>query len=45
MASIRSYNHQVFTIKQNKKSLTPYDDKMYILEDSITALPYRHKII
>ena len=26
MASIRSYNHQVFTIKRNKKPLTPYDD-------------------
>ena len=26
----RSTNHQLFTIEQNKKSLTPCDDKRYL---------------
>jgi hypothetical protein len=40
--SIRSYNHQLFSINQNKKSLSTYDDKRYILDDGISTLPYGH---
>ena len=35
MKPIRSTNHQLFTIAQNKKSLTPYDERRYLLDDSI----------
>jgi len=38
----RSYNHELFSIKQNKVSLSGYDDKLYILEDKITTLPHGH---
>lgn len=38
----RSYNHELFSIKQNKVSLSGYDDKRYILEDKITTLPHGH---
>ena len=40
--NIRSYNHQVFTEKQNKVALSPYDDKRYILEDQIHTLAWGH---
>ena len=42
MNSIRSEKHQLYTIKQNKVSLAPYDDKRYLLEDRVTSLPYGH---
>jgi len=42
MNSLRSMKHQIFTIKQHKVSLSPYDDKRYLLEDGITSLPYGH---
>ena len=42
MTLIRSTNYQLLTIEQNKKSLTPYDDKRYLLDDSNHTLPYRH---
>ena len=35
MVNFRSQQHQLFTIKQTKKSLGPFDDKRYILEDDI----------
>ena len=31
-----------YTITQNKKSLMRYDDKRYLLEDEIHALPHGH---
>ena len=31
MQSIRSFKHQLYTIKQNKVSLSSYDDKQTIL--------------
>ena len=46
MYSIRSYNHNLFTIKQTKKkALCPFDDKRYILDDGIKTLPHGHKSI
>ena len=42
--SIRSIGHQLYTLKQNKKSLSAFDDKRYILDDGISTLPHGHKI-
>ena len=40
--SIRSYNHSIFTIYQNKKALSSFDDKRYILGDGISTLAHGH---
>ena len=37
---IQSMKHKVYTIEQNEKSLVPYDDKRFLLNDGITTLPY-----
>jgi len=42
MKQIRSENHQLYSIEINKISLSPYDDKRYILEDGITTLAHGH---
>ena len=42
MTEIRSEGHELYTIKLNKTSLSPYDDKRYILEDGCTTLAYGH---
>ena len=41
-SKIQSINHTVYTMKVIKKSLSPFDDKRYILEDGIQTLPYGH---
>ena len=38
---IRSQNHQLFSIKQNKVSLSTYDER-YILDDGISTYAYGH---
>ena len=40
--SIRSYNHRIYTINQNKKALSSFDDKRYILDDGVSTLPHGH---
>ena len=45
MHSIRSSNHEIFSVEQNKVSLCPFDDKRYLLTDGITSLAYGHKDI
>ena len=45
MKAIRSMKHNVYTIEQNKKSLVPYDDKRFLLNNGITTLPYGHYMI
>ena len=42
MQTIRSFKYQLYTIKQNKVSLSPYDDKRYLLDDGVSSLPYGH---
>jgi len=40
--SIRSFKHKLFTISVNKKGLSAYDDKKFILSDGIETLSYGH---
>lgn len=40
--SIRSKNHNVYTIKQRKVALSGKDDKRHILPDGIKTLPHGH---
>ena len=42
MVNFRSQHHQVFTCKQTKKSLSPFDDKRYILNDGFTTRAHGH---
>ena len=39
---IASSKHQLMTVVCNKKSLSGYDDKRYILNDKVTSLPFGH---
>ena len=39
--SIRSFSHQVYTTAQSKVSLSPFEDKRYLL-DMIHSAPYGH---
>lgn len=42
MMNFHSKQHQLHTIKQSKKSLSPFDDKRYILEDGFTTRAHGH---
>ena len=42
MVNFRSHQHQLHTIKQTKKSHSPFDDKRYILEDGFTTRAHGH---
>ena len=42
---IASSNHRLHTIVVNKKSLSGYDDKRFILIDQFSTLPYGHSAI
>ena len=40
--TIRSFKHQLYTIKQNKVSFNPDDDKQYLMNNGVSSLPYGH---
>ena len=42
--TIRSVPHDVHTFEQSKVSLSPFDDKQYLL-DSVHSVPYGHCMI
>ena len=43
--TIRSYNHEIFTINNSKIGLCSMDDKRYLLNNNINTLAYGHKSI
>ena len=43
MNTIRSESHQINSYHLNKVSLSPYDDKRYLLDDGITSYAYGHQ--
>ena len=45
MNLIKSSKHQLNTVKVEKISLSCYDNKRYLLDDSITSYEYGHKLI
>ena len=45
MRGIKSVKHELVTYESNKRYLSDFDDKRYILSDGINTLPYRHKDI
>ena len=45
MRGIKSKNHNLGTYETNKRSLSRFDDKQYILKNGINTLTYRHKVI
>ncbi|KAK3083783.1 hypothetical protein FSP39_003181 [Pinctada imbricata] len=42
MNMIRSYNHQLYSVSINKTTLSPYDDKRYVLDTGIDTLAHGH---
>ena len=42
MRTIRSEYHQISSYEINKVSLSPFDDKRYILDDGISSYAYGH---
>ena len=45
MRGIKSKNHNLGTYETNKRSLSCFDDKRYILKNGTNTLPYGHKHI
>jgi hypothetical protein len=45
MQQIQSENHEIYTMSLNKTSLSPFDDKRYILQNGIDTLAYGHYTI
>ena len=42
MKTFRSQQHELYTVSQHKKSLSPFDDKRYILQDGFTTRAHGH---
>jgi len=40
--TIRSYQHELYSITQNKIGLCSFDDKRYILDDNVSTYAYGH---
>ena len=45
MKQIRSYSHNIFSVKLNKIGLSSYDDKRYLLSNGCDSLAYGHYLI
>ena len=45
MRGIKPKNHNIGTYETNKRSLSCFDDKQYILKNGINTLAYGHKDI
>ena len=45
MRGIKAKNHNLGTNETNKRSLSCFDDKWYILKNGINTLAYGHKDI
>ena len=39
---IAQQSHQLYTMKQNKKCLSPFDDKRYLFDDGVKSYAYGH---
>ncbi|XP_025265427.1 uncharacterized protein LOC112638265 [Camponotus floridanus] len=39
---LRSKLHEVYTVRESKVALSPYDDKRYVVPDSPDTLPWEH---
>ncbi|XP_025264481.1 uncharacterized protein LOC112637930 [Camponotus floridanus] len=39
---LRSKLHEVYTVRESKIALSPYDDKRYVMPDSTDTLPWGH---
>ena len=42
MNSIRSEKHLIYSMQQNKTTLSAYDDKRYMLDDGVSSIPFGH---
>ena len=42
MRAIRSVNHELYSVVSNKRALSPYDDKRYVLDDKFTTRAHGH---
>ena len=42
---IRSFKHNVYTVCEHKLALSPFDDKRYLIPNSIETLPWGHRNI
>ena len=42
MKQLRSFQHNIFSIKLNKIGLSPFDNKRYILGNGCDTLAYGH---
>ena len=40
--TLRSYKHQVYSVTESKIGLSPYDNKRYLLSDSISTRAHGH---
>ena len=45
MTHFRAIDHDIYTVDYTKSSLSPYDDKRYVLDDGIQTVAYGHKRI
>ena len=42
MRAIRSVNHELYSVVCNKRALSPYDDKRYVLDDKFSTRAHGH---